>query len=150
MRINKINERKSSVMAGEYEHIKGKGNRFSSTNQPANRGRKKSAYKQLLERLKESGHPLISKEEYDKISSGVICQPTPILVEIEKDEDTPAFVRTDIRGLLSDMKIGSTKTLDKILDRILGKPTQPTENKHDVSVKGSIPISKWIENNIEK
>lgn len=25
-------------MAGEYEHIKGKGNRFSSTNQPENRG----------------------------------------------------------------------------------------------------------------
>ena len=81
-------------MAGEYEHIKGKGNRFSSTNQPANRGRKKSAYKQLLERLKESGHPLIYKEEYDKISSGVICQPTPILVEIEKDEDTPSVFDT--------------------------------------------------------
>jgi hypothetical protein len=71
-------------------------------------------------------------------------------VEIEKDEDTPVFVRTDIRGLLSDMKVGSTRTLDKILDRLLGRPMQPTENTHDVNVKGSIPISKWIENNIEK
>ena len=31
-------------MAGEYEHIKGKGNRFSSTNQPPNRGRKPKLY----------------------------------------------------------------------------------------------------------
>lgn len=122
-------------MAGEYEHIKGKGKQFSSTYQPANRGRKKSAYRQLIEQLEENGLPRISNEEYNRISSGVIRQPTPILVEIEKDEDTPVFVRTDIRGLLNDMKVGSTRTLDKILDRILGRPMQPTENKHDVVVK---------------
>lgn len=31
-------------MAGIYEHIKGKGNRFSCTNQPKNSGRKPKLY----------------------------------------------------------------------------------------------------------
>lgn len=44
------------------KNVIGKGNRFSSTNQPANRGRKKSAYKELLALIEQGGGTLLSYE----------------------------------------------------------------------------------------
>lgn len=51
------------------KNVIGKGNRFSSTNQPANRGRKKSAYKELLALIEQGGGTPLSYEEYKKMSS---------------------------------------------------------------------------------
>lgn len=56
-------------MAGEYEHIKGKGNRFSSTNQPKNSGRKPKLYN-----IAASGYK-VSKEEFADTANYVMQLP---------------------------------------------------------------------------
>ena len=136
-------------MAGEYEHIKGKGNRFSSTNQPKNRGRKPSAYKALLKHVEQQGGAPLTREEFNKLSLQIINAPLPTLLELEKDEELPIWLKTYIRGYITDLKEGNTRTMEQCLDRLFGKATQPTENKTEVAIKGSVPISKWLQSNVE-
>lgn len=65
-------------MAGEYEHIKGKGNRFSSTNQPANRGRKKSVFNQLRDKVYAEEGLRLSREDCYKLSASLIELPVEV------------------------------------------------------------------------
>jgi hypothetical protein len=51
---------------------------------------------------------------------------------------------------MTDIKLGRMVTVDSLFDRFFGKATQPTDNKTEVAIKGSVPISKWLEQNIEK
>ena len=62
-------------MAGEYEHIKGKGNRFSSTNQPKNPGRKSSLYNHIKKLLGTEAKAELSKEDYFKLIQFLLEQP---------------------------------------------------------------------------
>ena len=60
-------------MAGEYEHIKGKGNRFSSTNQPENRGRKPKLYTIAKKAYN------VSREEWNEVKMYLLqCTPQEI------------------------------------------------------------------------
>lgn len=122
-------------MAGEYEHIKGKGNRFSSTNQPANRGRKKSAYKELLALIEQGGGTPLSYEEYKKMSSELLNLDEEALKRLAGDKGTPIWFRAHIKGIVEDMKIGRTYTIEQIMDRLFGKATQPTDNKNEHIVR---------------
>lgn len=122
-------------MAGEYEHIKGKGNRFSSTNQPANRGRKKSAYKELLDLIEQGGGTPLSYEEYKKMSSELLNLDEEALKRLAGDKGTPIWFRAHIKGIVEDMKIGRTYTIEQIMDRLFGKATQPTDNKTEHTFK---------------
>lgn len=117
------------------QNVIGKGNRFSSTNQPKKNGRKPSAYKELLKHIEECGGAPLSKDEFNRLTLQIINMPLPALIELEKDEALPIWLKTYIRGYITDLKEGVTRTMDNSLDRMYGKATQPTDNKNEHIVR---------------
>lgn len=117
------------------ENVIGKGNRFSSTNQPANKGRKKSAYKELLGIIEQGGGTPLSYEEYKKMSSELLNLNEEALKRLANDKSTPIWFRAHIKGIVEDMKLGRTYTIEQIMDRLFGKATQPTDNRNEHIVR---------------
>ena len=122
----KIN-RKTSVLAGEYEHIKGKGNRFSSTNQPANRGRKPKLYTIAK---KTYG---ISFEEFKEVVNYLVQCPRKELNEIVDKEDTPIWMLNVCRALYKDTGKGVINTLRELITLMWGKEMA---SKFDITTNG--------------
>ncbi len=80
-------------MAGEYEHIKGKGNHFSSTNQPKDSGRKPKLYT-IAKKVYNA-----SRGEWNEVKI-FLLQSTPSEIDrIISDENTPIWVLILARGL---------------------------------------------------
>lgn len=137
-------------MAGEYEHIKGKGNRFSSTNQPKKNGRKSSLYTQLKEMAKLEGNIDLSREDFSKLTMLMLSKPLSELQTLAKSEDTPIWIVNILRAIIKDASDGRISTLDSLLDRLFGKATQPMVQDVSVELKGSIPVSDWVKDRIRK
>lgn len=127
----------------------GRATRFSSTTQPANRGRKKSLYKRLKELVKKNDVQL-TKEDFCKIVNHLLDMPIAEVKKIGMDEATPIWVVCIVRAIIADASSGVTKTLDSLFDRLFGKAIQPTKDEISLQLKGSIPIHKWIEDKIEE
>lgn len=127
----------------------GRATRFSSTNQPANRGRKKSLYKRLKELVKKNDVQL-TKDDFCKIVNHLLDMPIAEVKKIGMDEATPIWVVCIVRAIIADASSGVTKTLDSLFDRLFGKAIQPTKDEISLQLKGSIPIHKWIEDKIEE
>lgn len=87
-------------MAGEYEHIKGKGNRFSSTNQPANRGRKPSLYNHIKKLLGTEAKAELSKEDYFKLIQFLLEQPLDNLKKLADSKNTPIWIVGVVRAVV--------------------------------------------------
>ena len=96
-----------------------RGNRFSSTNQPPKNGRKPLLYTQLV----EAGYDL-SHEEYKRILNALRQKPKEEVKEIAERKDTPIWVASICRALYKEASNGKTDTVDKISDRLYGKPKQ--------------------------
>ncbi|MDR0629190.1 MAG: hypothetical protein LBG24_06070 [Treponema sp.] len=100
----------------------GEKTRFSSTNQPGNRGRKPSKLKKWI---KESG---VSSEDIITIFKNIIVNNTleEIQQMVEGDNKTklPVIVVLGISAFLHDMRTGTLAAANSVLDRIMGKPTQ--------------------------
>lgn len=115
-------------MAGEYEHIKGKGNRFSSTNQPQNRGRKPKLYTIAKKAYN------VSREEWNDTKLYLLqCSPSE-LDKIINNQDTPMWVLILARGLKRNAAKGVTDVLDGIEDRLWGKAE--ASSKVDITTNG--------------
>ncbi len=117
------------------ENVIGKGKLFSSTNQPANRGRKKSVYNELIEKVKVEEGICLSREDCYKLCATLINLPISKLKELAKDETSAAWVVSIISAILTDIKLGRTVTVDSLFDRFFGKATQPTDNKNEHIVR---------------
>lgn len=91
-------------MAG-YENIKGKGNRFSSTNQPKNSGRKPKLYK-----IAASGYK-VSKEEFSETANYVMQLPKEEAMKLADKADTPMWVVLVIRSLYKSASKGDMRQL---------------------------------------
>lgn len=101
-------------MAG-YDNIKGKGNRFSSTNQPKNRGRKPRLYT-----LAKKGYN-ISKEEFYDVLMYLMQLPKPELKDIAESEKHPVWVVNIARAIFKDTGKGVIFTIRELMDRLYGK-----------------------------
>ena len=131
------------------ENIRGKGNRFSSTNQPPNRGRKKTLFRQMVEKWKKDGTPKPSKEDYNKMICYLMERTAKEIKEIGEDENTPIWVKSIILAIVKDMKNGRATTINTLFDRILGKPTVGALVDATMNLRGHIPIRAWIEDRLE-
>ena len=132
-------------MAGEYEHIKGKGNRFSSTNQPENRGRKPKLYTIAKKAYN------VSREEWNEVKMYLLqCTPQEIDKIIGK-EDTPMWVLILARGLKRNAAKGMTDVLDGMEDRLFGRA--PVESNEDADIptdiEHGINIDSWIKEKLK-
>ena len=96
------------------ENLIGKGNRFSSTNQPKNPGRKPSLYNHIKKLLGTE-----AKME----------QPLDNLKRLADSKSTPIWIVGVVRAIVKDANIGRTNTLDSLFDRLFGKASQPLTGK---------------------
>ena len=132
-------------MAGEYEHIKGKGNRFSSTNQPENRGRKPKLYTIAKKAYN------VSREEWNEVKMYLLqCTPQEIDKIIGK-EDTPMWVLILARGLKRNAVKGMTDVLDGMEDRLFGRAPVASNEDADIptDIEHGINIDSWIKDKLK-
>ena len=132
-------------MAGEYEHIKGKGNRFSSTNQPENRGRKPKLYTIAKKAYN------VSREEWNEVKMYLFqCTPQEIDKIIGK-EDTPMWVLILARGLKRNAAKGMTDVLDGMEDRLFGRAPVASNEDADIptDIEHGINIDSWIKDKLK-
>ena len=132
-------------MAGEYEHIKGKGNRFSSTNQPENRGRKPKLYTIAKKAYN------VSREEWNEVKMYLLqCTPQEIDKIIGK-EDTPMWVLSLARGLKRNAAKGMTDVLDGMEDRLFGRAPVASNEDADIptDIEHGINIDSWIKDKLK-
>lgn len=113
------------------ENIIGKGNRFSTTNQPANRGRKPSLYAHIKRLLGTEADIELSREDYYKLMQFLLERPLDDLKRLADSKETPIWIVNIIRAVVRDARAGRTATLDSLLDRLFGKAAQPLTGKND-------------------
>jgi len=95
--------------------------KFTSENQPANRGRKKNVFKYYQEKYDLSAADVNNTIEY------LLSQPIEKLQEIIKDPKKPAMVVNFAMAILSGIKKGDLTAIERMLDRKVGKPKQEVE-----------------------
>lgn len=120
------------------------GNKFTSTNQPPNRGRKPKLYTIAKKAYN------VSREEWNEVKLYLLqCTPSEIDEIIDK-KDTPMWVLILARGLKRNAAKGVTDVLNDMEDRLFGRALAAPEEKDDEPVNGSIDIEKWIEENTDE
>lgn len=145
-------------MAGkQFEKGNKLGNRFSSTNQPKNRGRKPKLYKQLKELIgKQVGYELEEKDFHDVIrflmESDLATLERAIKVKDAKGNNVlnpklPMWVANVITAMNTDVRYGRTNTLEMLFDRIFGKAVQPLQG--DIVTGGRQPTDDMTDEELE-
>ncbi len=108
--------------------------RFSSTNQPAKRGRLPSKLKKFA---KDNA---ISKADIETVFKNLIfgnnIEELQEMIKPIKKEKLPVIVVLLISAFIQDMKQGTLKEVNTVLDRIWGKPMQQVEFSEN---RGDIP-----------
>ena len=98
-----------------YEYIKGKGNRFTSDNQPTNRGRKPKLYTIAK---KSYG---ITLDEFKEVVNYLWQLPKDEVKEIAEKDDTPIWMANVCRSLYKDTAKGVMNTLRELVQLMFGK-----------------------------
>ena len=98
------------------------GNRFTSTNQPTNGGRKPKVYTQIKDVY------TISLEEYRRVVQYLMNCTQNEIDQLRNSPDTPIWIVNLCAALVNDTKKGTTYLLTELTDRLYGKPKQITEN----------------------
>ena len=125
------------------ENVIGKGNRFSSTNQPQRSGRKPKLYTVAKKAYN------VSREEWNEVKL-YLLQSTPAEIDrIIGDKNTPMWVLILARGLKRNAAKGLTDVLNDMEDRLFGRASVAAEDDEDVSSNGSIDIEKGIHDNTD-
>jgi hypothetical protein len=116
-------------MPGGNKNIKGSdGNKFSSTNQPDNRGRKKKIYTIL----KENGYHL---DDIKGAFSELVWYTMPELEGVYQDEAMPWLPRFVANQLFHAIKSGDYGKVKDIIEHIIGRP------KSDINYTPGITIN---------
>lgn len=114
------------------------GNRFDSSNQPKNAGRKPSLYKKLKAVTGIKVDHELSKEDYYNVIKFLMERTPNELDSLIKgadghaNKDTPIWILNIINAINTDVRYGRTTTIDSLFDRLFGKATQAIEA--DISV----------------
>lgn len=132
-------------MAG-YDNIKGKGNRFSSTNQPPNRGRKPKLYT-----IAKKAYG-VSREEWNEVKLFLLQSTQDEINKIIEREDTPMWVLILARGLKRNAAKGVTDVLNDMEDRLFGRAINAPDEKDDdvpADIDHGISIDSWIKDRVK-
>lgn len=130
-----------------FEKGNKEGRKFSSENQPKNRGRKPSLYKKLREITGKKVGFELEKEDYYNVIRWVMEQNTNTLEGLIKgrdgkvNKDTPLWLLNIISAINMDIRYGRTSTVEMIFDRVFGKPTQPIESEVNATVEQTMDLS---------
>lgn len=113
------------------ENIKGKGNRFSSTNQPLRNGRKPD----ILKKLKKYG---CSESDIKRLLENIVFLDRQGAEAMLSDSGLPIIALSYLKGLIKEMNSGKVDVIEKVLDRIYGKAAQRQEV--EAAVTGKRPV----------
>lgn len=97
------------------------------TNNP--NGRPKSPLNKLAEELGERYDMKVCKSDLRALLNAIAFLPPEELKKLNENPNTPLTIKTMIKAMGLDHKLGRTKTADNILDRLLGKATQVNEHQ---------------------
>ena len=103
--------------------------KFTSENQPKNRhtGPRNTAQKFLASMKVDMPEMKVSKNDYYEILQVMLGANKEYITELAKREDIPVSLLCVIKAIKSDIDMGTTKTVDSLLDRLFGKSSQPVE-----------------------
>lgn len=107
------------------------GNKFSSTNQPKNPGRKKSQLKDFVKTCNVSSSDVI--KVFQHLIFGSTVEELKELVKPSNQGKQPVIVILLVKAFLEDMKNGTLREANTVLDRVLGKPVQQLTIENAVS-----------------
>lgn len=125
----------------------GKNTRFTSENQPKNRGRKPSVYKYIKSLTGKKIDPEMSREDYYKVIRFLMEASPEELENLVKLPDgapnkkTPVWVLNIVSAINADIRYGRTSTVEMLFDRIFGKATQVVDGTVEASVTNTIDLS---------
>lgn len=137
----KHNQRTNNDMGRKpFEKGNKVGNRFTSENQPPNRGRKPKVYKYLKKVVGDAvGHEL-EEQDFKNIMQALIELPPSKLqalvrsTEIDPNtgkpkpnKDTPAWIQMLVSNINACIRYGKLDALEYVLDRVYGQATQNIE-----------------------
>ena len=97
------------MLTGQYAHL-------NSTTSPY--------IQNLLKRMNIDETVKLTKADLSDLLSTVMMMNEDQLAEMVKNKKIPVVIRILIRALYNDMRVGNLDTLDKLWDRIFGKPSQ--------------------------
>ena len=130
-----------------FEKGNKQGNRFTSENQPQNRGRKPKVYKYLKKVVGESvGHELEEQDFKDIMQALIELPPAKLqaLVRSTKldpktgmplpNENTPAWIQMLVSNINACIRYGKLDALEYVLDRSFGQPKQTIEGTIDSQI----------------
>ena len=127
-----------------------KGNRegvkFTSTRQPKNAGRKPSRFKRLLKELEGVGET-ISVEDYGRITKTLLTLNAEELQGVAQDKSTPIAVIMIANAISGDLNNQRIDNLEKLLDRVFGKSSNPidvTTNGQSIGSLSMVEAQKII------
>ena len=119
-------------LAGEIEHIKGKG--FDKNPDNINReGRPRKLVSDVIKELENQGVKPVTKQEIQDVYMRLINLEMPDLESKVKDSKQPALIRIVGKAILSGK---GYEVVERMLDRSIGKPdakTDITTNGKDIS-----------------
>ena len=107
------------------------GNKFSSTNQPKNPGRKKSQLKDFVKTCNVSSSDVM--KVFQHLIFGSTVEELKELVKPANQGSQPVIVILLVKAFLEDMKNGTLREVNTVLDRVLGKPVQQLTIENAVS-----------------
>ena len=123
------------------------GNRFTSENQPQNRGRKPKEYKYLKKVVGESvGHELEEQDFKDIMQALIELPPAKLLALVRStkldpktgkpmpNEDTPAWIQMLVSNINACIRYGKLDALEYVLERSFGQPKQTIEGMIDSQI----------------
>ena len=134
------------------------GNRFSSTNQPAKRGRKPKMYKQLKALIGKSIGYELEQEDYYNIIRFLMEQHLGTLDSFIKVKDSktgqmklnpdiPIWVINIVTAINTDVRYGRTNTVEMLFDRVFGKAVQTVQG--DLLNGGKQPTDDMTDEELE-
>lgn len=127
------------------------GNRFDSSNQPKNAGRKPSLYKKLKAVTGIKVDHELSKEDYYNVIKYLMERSPNELESLAKDKDghankdTPIWILNIISAINTDVRYGRTATIDGLFDRLFGKAIQSIE----ADISTPLEIKKMTDEEME-
>ena len=118
---------------GHFKKGNTQGNRYSTTNQPANRGRKPSRYKELLKNLSKIGEP-ITRDDYNKVIVYLLTMTKEEIQVLVNDSKTPIATVIIASSIFGDISTGQMRNLVTMTDQALAAPKEqdtPTESLYN-------------------
>lgn len=124
------------------------GNRFSSSNQPKKRGGKTNVFAQLRKEVEKDLGCKISEIDINNICAMALFGNAEMHQAYLTGEDgktpnqaTPMVLMNLIRAIQIQTKTGRTDAIEKIIERLYGKVTQPIEGEINAQVTNTVDLS---------